>query len=139
MKKHLITLFAVTALCSCSHSNDIGWNPRNPEETKKEEIVTNTSTRFISKSVKMNYDDGGILVTKGDSFISFVNLSTGEEVQYTYTDNNYEANPSLNINGLPAQINKCEIISEKASDAWIRIVTVDNDSIELVITDITVP
>lgn len=141
MKKQSITLFTLTVLlCACNHSNnDIGWNPRNPEESKKDEIVSNTSTRFISNTVKMNYDDGGILVTKGSGSISFYNLTTGEEVQYTYTGNNYADNPSLNVNGLPVKIEKCEILEEKSGDAWLRIITAEMDSIEIVVTDIDLP
>lgn len=140
MKKQLITFLTIATFCACNHSNnDIGWNPRNPEESKKEEIVTNHSTRFISKDVKMIYDDGGILVAKGSGSISFYNLTTAEEVQYTYTGNNYADNPSLNVNGLPVQIEKCEILEEKDGDTWIRVITADMDSIEIVVTDIDLP
>ncbi len=135
--KKLLSLAAICLVTSCNHKNDdIGWKLRNPDEEIKNEIIANTATRFISSQVKMEYNDGGIMVEKCDSIINFYNLITGEEAEFTIDA--AEENPALKINGIQYGIKKYEKLNEEGSDIWIRLIMEDNDSIEIVATDMAI-
>ncbi|MCM1093830.1 MAG: hypothetical protein NC421_07745 [Lachnospiraceae bacterium] len=137
MKKSALSIIPICCImASCNNRNDdIGWKLRNPDEENKKEIIENKSTRFISPQVKMVYDDGGIMVKKSDATISFFNIINGEEAEFKYVDDK----PSLKINGKSAEIKTCEILNKEDSDIWLRIIMIDNDSIEIVVTDIDTP
>lgn len=58
--QYILSVIVAIALSACNHQNDdIGWKLRNPEEEAKEEIITDSSTRFVSKNVAMRYDERG--------------------------------------------------------------------------------
>lgn len=137
MKKSALSIITICCImASCNNRNDdIGWKLRNPDEENKKEIIENKSTRFISPQVKMVYDNGGIMVKKNDSIISFFNLINGEEAEFKY----HEEEPILKINGKSTEIKSCEILNRVDSDIWIRLIMIDNDSVEIVVTDIDTP
>lgn len=138
--QYILSVIVAIALSACNHQNDdIGWKLRNPEEEAKEEIITDSSTRFVSKNVAMRYDDGGILVNKSDSEIKFASLITGEEIILTYNDGDYTDNAKLKINGNEAPIKSIEVLREEKTDVWIRVITDDRDSVSIVVTDISYP
>lgn len=138
MRKLSLLLVPISLMISsCNHRNDdIGWTLRNPDEESKKEIIEDITTRFISSQTKMRYDDGGILVKKTNSRISFINLINGEEAELSYNDLDSDEIPALKINGKITPIKSHEVLNKKENDIWIRLIMEDNDSIEIVITDI---
>lgn len=142
MRKLSLLLVPVCLIISssCNHRNDdIGWKLRNPDEESKKEIIEDNTSRFISSQTKMRYDDGGIMVKKTSSKINFVNLINGEEAELSYNDLDSDEIPALKINGKITPIKSYEVLNQKGNDIWIRLIMEDNDSIEIVVTDIDTP
>lgn len=137
--KRLIWLLVMMIPSCVDRSGDVGWNPRDPENEQRLEMLGDSTIRFLSRNLRLRYDDGNILVSMSDSEIRFNDIENGDVAIYVFPGSDSESNGNLSINGFPVVVTQREILERDNENVWLRLFCSSGDTVEIVVTGMVRP
>ena len=154
MKQILIFIIGIAltaAISSCGHDNSHNNNgemlPTRPGEPTQAEFdfskeLSDYETRFISPTLSMRYNNGGIIarIDRSETTeIKMTDLTNGHEVKFSGTGLDKKGaigNPSLTVNGNMLTISSATLEDINKKGVWIHLQTPERNNFVLVITDL---
>ena len=114
---YIITISVAPTACS-SESNEPDERPGSNGDIDKapppdySAILASKDLRFESDTLKLDFEDGGILYSQEGETYKFVDLSNGVNIAFN------PSKPSLYINGIDAGIDESRMIGEDSGVRW---------------------